>query len=88
MTDETQDNLDEIIETLKQRRDELSVQVHLGTAEVRDLWQETEEKRRHLRYQLDKIDQETGDAAKDVGATAMLVAEELKRGYERLRKLF
>ncbi len=87
MTDQTQDKLDELMEVLKQRRDELSVQMHLGKAEVKDLWQETEEKWWHLRNQLDKIDNETGDAAKDVGAAAMLMAEELKRGYERLRKL-
>ena len=74
MTDQAQDKLDELIEALKQRRDELSVKMHLGKAEVKDHWQETEEKWRHLRNQLDKIDDETGDAAKDVGAAAMLMA--------------
>ena len=87
MTDPTQDKLAELMETLKQRRDELSVQMHLGKAEAKDLWQETEEKWRHLRSQLDNIDDDTGDVAKDVGAAAMLMAEEIKRGYERLRKL-
>jgi hypothetical protein len=87
MTDQTQDILVELMEKLKQRRDELSVQMHLGKAEAKDLWQETEDKWRHLRSQLDKIDDTTGDAAKDVGAAAMLVAEEIKQGYERLRKL-
>ena len=87
MTDQTQDKLVELMEILKQRRDELSVQVHLGKAEAKDLWQVTEEKWRHLRSQLDNIDDDTGDVAKDVGAAAMLMAEEIKRGYERLRKL-
>lgn len=87
MTDQTQDKLDELVETLKQRRDELSVQLHLGKAEAKDLWKETEDKWRHLRGQLDTIDDGTGDAAKDVGAAAMLMAEEIKQGYERLRKL-
>jgi hypothetical protein len=87
MTDQTEDKLVEMMEALKQRRDELSVQAHLGKAEAKDLWQETEEKWRHLRNQLDKIDDETGDAAKDVGAAAMLMAEEIKRGYEQLKKL-
>ena len=87
MTDQTQDQLDELVETLKQRRDELSVQLHLGKAEAKDLWKETEEKWRHLRGQLDTVDDDTGDVAKDVGAAAMLMAEEIKQGYERLRKL-
>jgi uncharacterized coiled-coil DUF342 family protein len=86
MTDHDKE-LDELLEKLKQRRDELNVQMHLGKAEAKELWQETEDKWRHLRSELDKIDKETGDVVKDVGATAMLVAEEIREGYERLRKL-
>jgi SMC interacting uncharacterized protein involved in chromosome segregation len=87
MTNQTQDKLDELVEILKQRRDELHVQLHLGKAEAKDLWNETEDKWRDLRSQLDMIDDGTGDVAKDVGAAAMLMAEEIKQGYERLRKL-
>ncbi len=87
MTNQTQDKLDELVEILKQRRDELYVQLHLGKAEAKDLWNETEDKWRDLRSQLDTIDDGTGDVAKDVGAAAMLMAEEIKQGYERLRKL-
>ena len=79
--------LDELLEKLKQRRDELNLQLHLGKAEAKDLWQQTEEKWQRLRDQLEQIDNETGDVAKDVGATAMLVADEIRQGYERLRKL-
>lgn len=79
--------LDELLEKLKQRRDELNLQLHLGKAEAKDLWQQTEEKWQHLRDQLEQIDNETGDIAKDVGAAAMLVADEIRQGYERLRKL-
>ena len=42
--------------------------------------QETEDKWRHLRSQLDEIDNDTGDVAKDVGAAAMIVAEEIRQG--------
>lgn len=80
-------DLDELLEKLKQGRDELNVKVHLGKAEAKDLWQETEDKWRHLRSQLDEINDDTGDVAKDVGATAILLAEEIKEGYERLKKM-
>ena len=79
--------LDELLETLKQRRDELNLQLHLGKAEAKELWNETEEKWQHLRNQLEQIDDETGDVAKDIGAAAMLVADEIRHGYERLRKM-
>lgn len=87
MTDRENKELDELLAKLKQGRDELNVRIHLGKAEAKDLWQETEDKWRHLRSQLDRIDNDTGDVAKDVGAAAMLFAEEIRQGYERLRKL-
>jgi hypothetical protein len=80
-------DLDELLDKLKQGRDELNVKMHLGKAEAKDLWHETEDKWRHLRRQLDKIDEDTGDVAKDVGAAAILLAEEIKEGYERLKKM-
>ena len=86
MNEQEQTKLDELIEELRQVRDELKVQVHLAKAEATDLWHETEAKWQHLRSQLDKIENGAGDAAKDVGAAAMLAAEEIKNGYERLRQ--
>lgn len=44
MTDQTKDKLVELMQILKQRRDELSVQMQLGMAEAKDLWKETEDK--------------------------------------------
>lgn len=86
MTDHEKE-LDELLEKLKQGRDELNVKIHLGKAEAKDLWQETEDKWRHLRSQLDRMNNDTDDIAKDVGAAAMLLAEEIRHGYERLMKL-
>ena len=51
MTDHEKE-LDELLEKLKQGRDELNVKIHLGKAEAKDLWKETEDKWRHLRSQL------------------------------------
>ena len=86
MTDKEQE-LDELLEKLKQGRDELNVRIHLGKAEAKDLWHETEDKWQSLRSQLDQMNNDTDDVAKDVGAAAMLLAEEIRHGYERLKKL-
>ena len=48
-----ENELNELLEKLKQGRDELNVKIHLGKAEAKDLWQETEDKWRHLRSELD-----------------------------------
>lgn len=86
MNDQEQTKLDELIEELKQGRDELKVQIHLAKAEATDLWDETEGKWRRLRSQLDKIENGAGETSKDLGAAAILAAEEIKTGYERLRQ--
>jgi uncharacterized coiled-coil DUF342 family protein len=86
MTDRGKE-LNELLEKLKQGRDELNVKIHLGKAEAKDLWQETENKWQHLRNELDRINDDTGEVAKDVGAAAMLIAEEIRHGYERLKRL-
>jgi hypothetical protein len=83
----TEKELDELVERLKQGRDELNLKMHLGKAEAKDLWQETEDKWRRLRSELDKVNTDTDDVARDVGAAAMLLAEEIKQGYERLKQL-
>jgi hypothetical protein len=77
----------ELLEKLKQGRDELNVKIHLGKAEAKDLWQETEDKWRRLRSELDRINNDTDDVTRDVGAAVMLLAEEIRHGYERLKKL-
>lgn len=86
MNEQDKTQLDELIEELRQGRDELKVQIHLAKAEATDLWHETEGKWQHLRSQLDKIENGAGDTAKDVGAAAILAAEEIQKGYERLRQ--
>ncbi len=80
-------DLDDLLEKLKQGRDELNLKIHLGKAEAKDLWHQTEDKWLHLRSQLDMIDDDTGDVAKDVGAAAILLAEEIKQGCEQLKKM-
>jgi hypothetical protein len=88
MNDKSEKQISELLDELKRLRDELNLKAHLGKAEAEDLWNETEEKWRHLRSLLDNIKENgTSDLAKDIGATTMLLTEEIKQAYERLRKL-
>jgi uncharacterized protein involved in exopolysaccharide biosynthesis len=81
-------DLDDIIEDLKQKRDELRVRIHLGSREVRDEWEELEQKMNELsarskQFAEDARIRETGtgmaDALKQLG-------HEIKLGYERIRE--
>lgn len=86
MTDR-RSNIDSMIEELKQTRDELALKIHLASAEVRDEWEDFEKKLDHVRGQAKRVGEAVGEAADDVGDALGIVADELKQGYERIRKL-
>ncbi len=71
--------LDDIIAELKQRRDELVVQMHLASKEAKDEWEELEEKLQDFTARA-KLD-ETGEG---VGKALGQLGNELKLGYERI----
>ncbi|KAF0192674.1 MAG: hypothetical protein FD165_444 [Gammaproteobacteria bacterium] len=79
-------NLDTLVEGLQQQRDEIKVQLHLAKAEARDEWAETEKKLEQLKTKASRIREEAGAASSDVIEAAKRVAEEIKRGYARIRK--
>lgn len=74
-------DLDDIFEDLKQKRDELRLQMHLASKEAKDEWDELEEKMDELseKAKLDETGQGVGKALGQLG-------HEIKLGYERLWK--
>ena len=114
--EEEQGTFAELLDTLKQQRDELKLQLHLGKAEAKDELEELEKKWTNIKADADELGDKIGDTleaeweglekklddvsekmqpitdeakevAGDVGAAVTLVAEEIKNGYDRLRKL-
>ena len=74
-------DLDDLWEDLKQKRDKLRVQIHLGSKEVQDEWEELEGKMNHFSAtaELGKTGEGVGDALGQLG-------NELKQGYDRVRE--
>ncbi len=72
-------DFDDLVEDLKQKRDELRVQMDLASKEVKEEWDELEEKTEKFlsRAQLRKTGEGVGDALGQLG-------HELKLGYQRL----
>jgi chromosome segregation ATPase len=78
-------NLDDLITDLKQQRDELRVQINLGSRELRDEideeWEEFQQKIKNFSAKAeiaetrDEISEELGELADDI-----------KRGFDRLMK--
>ena len=72
---------DDLLDELKQKRDELRVKMHLASKDLQDEWQEFETKWEQFsnRADLEATGEGLGDAFDKLG-------HEIKLGYERIRK--
>ena len=80
-------DFDDIIEELKQKRDELRLQIHLASKDIKDEWDELERKMddfsgKARQFSDDAKLKETGEG---IGDALGQLGGELKRGYERIR---
>ncbi len=73
-------DIDDIVEQLKQTRDELRVQMHLATRELQDEWHELEEKAEDF---VSKA--KLGESGEGIADAMGQLGNELKQGYERIR---
>lgn len=73
---------------IEQLRDEIKLKAHLGKAEAKGEFEKLEKEwdtfLARCKPFVDEIDQTTDNAGSALG----LAADELKAGYERIRKLF
>lgn len=79
---------DEMLAKLKRERDELALKVHLGRKDLESEWERLEAKWNEMKaLKGPPIKEAASETAKGVGAAMETAAEELKKGYEKLRKL-
>lgn len=83
---DTLENLQKLCEDLKRQRDELQVKLHSATAEARDEWARLEARWEEAKAKLDIVRQETTKTTETVSIGLSLVLNELKNGYDRIRK--
>lgn len=81
------DKMREMLEKLEQERDELKVRMHLGKAEAREEWDKLDARIGELRGRFDRAGDEAGDVMEDVGAAAKLLGEEIRSGFDRVRRM-
>jgi hypothetical protein len=77
--------LRKLLDELRRERDELRVKLHLAKADAKDEWDRLEHRWAHLLGKLEAAARETGKTAVEVGAALRLAAEELRKGYQRVR---
>ena len=79
---------DDAIAKLKQERDELALKMHLGRKDLAAEWEQLEAKWNELRaVKGPPLKEAASETAQGVGHAMELAAAELKKGYEKIRKL-
>lgn len=79
-------DIDEILADLKQRRDELRVQINLASKEVKEEWEELEEKMDDFSSKAKQFAKEAKikETGEGVGKALKQLGGELKEGYKRI----
>ena len=74
-------DVDKIAAELKQKRDELALQINLGSKEAKDEWDALEKK-----WERFAAEARLESSADNIGAATGALADELKTAYERIKK--
>ena len=84
---DTRKKIDDVLAALKSQRDELALKIHLGKADAKDEWDRLEKKLAALTAEVKPVGKVVGETAREVGSAIELAAEEIKKGFDRLRGL-
>mgnify|MGYP003573379249 CR=1 FL=1 len=80
------EDFNEFVENLKTQRDELKVRMHLAAADAKDEWDKLEGKWDHFEAKAKQVGEQASGASKDIWAAAKDLGNEIKEGYDRIRK--
>ena len=80
------DQLNRLVESLQQERDELKLRIHLVGMEARDEYERLSGKVGELNAQFEPVRDATEEAAGNVFAALKLAADEMKNGFQRIRQ--
>ena len=80
-------DFDDLIDDLKQKRDELRVQMNLASRELKDEFEELEEKFDELKAKAREIaaDAELDETGKGLSKAIGQLGHEIKLGFQRIR---
>jgi chromosome segregation ATPase len=84
--EDTRKRIDDMLEELKQERDELQVKLHLAKLEASDEWDRIQAKLEKLEAKARDLAGATAEASKGIGAAAKLLGEEIRDGFKLIAK--
>ena len=77
--------IENMISRLKQERDELAVQIHLGKQEAKEEWDKVQEKLQKVADDFDPVKDAVEESASNVFQSLKLVGEEIVESFGRIR---
>ena len=80
--------LEEMLDELKEERDELRVRLHLAKLEGSEEWQKLEAKMAKLESRAKLVGSATVEASQDMAAAAKILAEEIRDGFKKIARRF
>ena len=82
----TKNKIEETISALKQQRDELGLQIHLGAAEAKEEFDEARQKLDKMSSEFEPVKDAAEESAENVLASLKLVGEEVMTSFDRIKK--
>lgn len=79
------DYVNEMISKLKQQRDELALQIHLGKEDLKDEWDNMQVKLDKLTDDYEPVKDAMEESAGNVFESLKLVAGEIKESFDRIK---
>lgn len=79
--------LQEELDIAKQLRDELNLQLHLGAAEAKQVFEATEDKLAEVEGMVRRIVHEVEKPLHEINESAHRLLHEIRQGYSRVREL-
>ncbi len=86
MSEEQKGTLQEMMDYLKQQRDELQLQMHLAEMDAKDEYERLSGKFDELTSQYQPVKDAVSESTDNVVAALTLAAEEMKNGFFRVAK--
>ena len=80
------DRIQETISSLKQQRDELALQIHLGAVEVKQEYAHTLEKLDQLTEEFEPLKKAAAESADNILSSLELTSEEISNSFTRIRQ--
>lgn len=82
------ENINELLNDLKQQRDELELKLKLAKLEANEEWLKLESKLENLEAKAQEIGNATVEASEDIGAAVKILGEEILEGFKKIAKHF